>query len=433
MKKDWVYDKLIAVAREEKGSIRMGPFGSQLKKSELSDVGIKVYGQENVIYGNFSLGKRYVSKEKFDTLQAFELKADDVLVTMMGTIGHSIIFPNVVEKGIMDSHLLRIRVNKNKVVPEFLKFLFYSQYLKNQINSLSHGAIMKGLNTTIVKNLEIPVPPLPEQKAIAHILSTVQRAKEATEQVIEATKELKNSLMKHLFSYGAVSLDDAPKVKLKETEVGMVPEEWDVVRLDNVCTKIQDGSHFSPKIQYEKPGDERYLYITSKNIKEWGINLSDVSYVDSAFHQSIYHRCDPQIDDVLLIKDGVMTGIATLNTLEEEFSLLSSVVLLRANMKYLHPRYLKYFLNSRIGFNMITGEMTGSAIRRIILKKVKSALIPLPSISSQQLIAQILTSIEDKINVETTNKDNLEKLFKTLINNLMTGKIRVRSFEVPQA
>ncbi len=116
---------------------------------------------------------------------------------------------------------------------------------------------------------------------------------------------------------------------------------------------------------------------------------------------------------------------------DKEFSLLSSVVLLKPRREVLDPYYLKYFLNSSRGLRMITGEMTGSAIKRIILKKVKNAYIPLPSLPIQQKIANILSELDRKIQTEQARKKALEQLFKTLLHNLMTGKIRVNHLEVP--
>lgn len=98
----------------------------------------------------------------------------------------------------------------------------------------------------ILKEIPIPLPPLPEQRAIAYVLRTVQEAKEKTEKVIEAARELKKSLMHRLFTYGPVPFHDADKVKLKETEVGMVPEEWENKNLGEAVT-LQRGKDLPVK------------------------------------------------------------------------------------------------------------------------------------------------------------------------------------------
>jgi len=97
-----------------------------------------------------------------------------------------------------------------------------------------------------------------------------------------------------------------------------------------------------------------------------------VTYVPERVHREIYKRCNVEKGDVLYIKDGVTTGIATVNTLDEEFSLLSSVALLKPRRHILDSLFLKYYLNSPEGLRNMTGQMTGTAIKRLILQKIKS-------------------------------------------------------------
>jgi type I restriction enzyme S subunit len=170
-----------------------------------------------------------------------------------------------------------------------------------------------------------------------------------------------------------------------------VPASWSWDRAKNVCVKIQDGTHFSPKNQ--KPYG-KYKYVTAKNIRPWGMNLSDVTYLDEHDHRSIYERCDPKKGDVLLVKDGVNTGDAALNTLDEEFSLLSSVCLLRPDRRVIEGAFLRYFLQSPIGYQSLIGQMSGTAIKRIVLHRIRDLPVPIAPLPEQRrIVAEIETQL----------------------------------------
>jgi type I restriction enzyme S subunit len=166
-----------------------------------------------------------------------------------------------------------------------------------------------------------------------------------------------------------------------------LPIGWRWAKMSEVCSRVQDGTHFSPKEQ-ARTGD--FKYITAKNIKHWGLDLSDLTYVPERVHREIFKRCNVEKGDVLYIKDGVTTGIATVNTLDEEFSLLSSVALLKPRRDILAPLFLKYYLNSPEGFRNMTGQMTGTAIKRLILQKIKAADVPVAPLPEQhRIVAEI--------------------------------------------
>jgi len=141
-------------------------------------------------------------------------------------------------------------------------FLFHLlTLLKSEIEKEGTGSTFKAITKTKLMDFKIPLPPLPEQRSIASVLSTVQEAKEKTEAVITATKALKKSLMKHLFTYGPVSIEEAEQVPLKETEVGRVPEGWEVV-------KLGDNGHF------------QYGYTTSATAEDTGtrfLRITDIN------------------------------------------------------------------------------------------------------------------------------------------------------------
>src|SRR5437870_1892648 len=145
----------------------------------------------------------------------------------------------------------------------------------------------------------------------------------------------------------------------KQTPLGRLPSSWGVASLDDVAVKIQDGTHFSPKTTR---GPRRYL--TSKNIRFGFLDVIDSGWISEREHADIYRRCDVQFGDVLLTKDGANTGNAALNTLTEEFSLLSSVAMIRCRQDRLQNGVLLHYLLSDLGQKRLKDLMSGNAITR---------------------------------------------------------------------
>lgn len=155
--------------------IKIGPFGSQLKLDEMTTSGYKVYGQANVISNDFGLGTKYVDEYKFNELSACAVVPGDLLVTMMGTSGRCALVPDDAELGIMDSHLLRIRLGTDANTQFAKRLIDEAPYLKHQIVVAGKGSIMHGLNSSIVKALVLAWPPPSEQAAILQFLIHADR------------------------------------------------------------------------------------------------------------------------------------------------------------------------------------------------------------------------------------------------------------------
>lgn len=175
----------------------------------------------------------------------------------------------------------------------------------------------------------------------------------------------------------------------KQTEVGVIPEDWNLVPCSELCVKIQDGTHFSPK-----PGGADYLYITSRNIRFGFMDFSSASRIDSKQHLTIYKRCDVKKGDLLLTKDGANTGNAALNYLDEEFSLLSSVAFLRFNRRNVASYFLQQLLSTS-GQRQIQDAMAGNAITRLTLAKIRKLRFPAPPAKTEQeAIAEALSDAD---------------------------------------
>jgi type I restriction enzyme, S subunit len=208
----------------------------------------------------------------------------------------------------------------------------------------------------------------------------------------------------------------------KQTEVGVIPEEWEVINAFDACSKIQDGTHFSPRIS----GND-YFYITSKNIRFGYFDISTASRIDTAQHQVIYRRCDVKKGDLLLTKDGASTGNAALNTLDEEFSLLSSVAFLRFNQsKYCAAYFLQQILTSP-GQRQIQDAMAGNAITRLTLEKIKKLRFPVPpTLVEQEAIAEALSDAD--VLIESLDISKKRQIKQGAMQELLTGKRRLPGF-----
>lgn len=194
---------------------------------------------------------------------------------------------------------------------------------------------------------------------------------------------------------------------------------WPLVPLTDACTLITDGTHHSPR--NGSTGD--FKYVTAKNIRKWGLDLSDITYVDAATHQEIYKRCPVEKGDVLYIKDGVTTGLAAVNTLDEPFSMLSSVALLKPRRDVLAPQFLKHWLNSPETFASMTSQMTGSAIKRLILKQIRAASIPLPPLAEQKQIADKLDQLLAAVDACKARLDAIPAILKRFRQSVLAAAV----------
>ena len=195
---------------------------------------------------------------------------------------------------------------------------------------------------------------------------------------------------------------------------------WKSYSLKDVTSKIQDGTHFSPQI--EENG--KCLYVTSKNIRMGYLDLRDVSYISEEAHDNIYKRCDVLLNDILLTKDGASTGNVCINTINEPFSLLSSVAFLRVDFNKTIPTFLFQVLASDIGQREIFKSMAGQAITRITLQKLRNYKFFFPPLKEQQKIADFLGAVDEKTAQLQKKKGLLEDYKKGCMQKLFSQEIR---------
>ncbi|AHM64545.1 hypothetical protein LK13_17345 [Paenibacillus polymyxa] len=303
---------------------------------------------------------------------------------------------------------------KNTVVPKYTYYFSLSESFRQALISRSSSTTISIINKFKMGQIPFPLPPYSEQRKISKeidsLFAKIDEAKRLIDQAKESFELRRASILDKAFRgeltrewresrqcFLAQPLKD--HLSLITNAPYVLPLIWDWVYLEDVCDKITDGTHHSP----ESFPVGKYKYITAKNIKESGISLDDITYVPEEVHREIFKRCDVRYKDILYIKDGATTGVATINNLKEEFSLLSSVGVLRTKSSILNPEYLVYCLNSPNIKKMMLNLMTGSAIKRLTLTKIKKGIIPLPPIEEQNKIVDILKTLFKNEEVQANN------------------------------
>ena len=217
------------------------------------------------------------------------------------------------------------------------------------------------------------------------------------------------------------------EVKCIDEEIPFeIPKGWEWCRVTDLMTKITDGTHRSPT----NSDNGEYMYITAKNVKETGISLANVTFVSKDVHDEIYSRCNPEYGDLLYIKDGATTGIVTINTIKEPFSLLSSVALLKPASK-INTNYILYFLRTPLNVESVRSSMKGCAITRITLRQIEKWLVPVPPQGEQRRIVALIDELLpylDKYSVLQRKLDSLnlninDKLKKAILQEAIQGKL----------
>jgi len=245
--------------------------------------------------------------------------------------------------------------------------------------------------------------------------------------VIDATKALKKSMMKHLFTYGPVPPEETENVPLKETEIGKVPEEWEVVKLGE--NNLLKNTQYGLSVRGEKQG--KYPILRMNNLLNGKIVVDDLQYIE--VDERTFKKFKLKNGDILFNRTNSfeLVGKTSLFSLKDDFVFASYLIRLELNEEIISPNFFNFYFNWEVTQSRLKYLATrGVSQSNISATKLKTFSLPLPPLPVQQKIASILSAIDDKIEAEENKKKSLEELFKTLLHNLMTAKIRVNHLEI---
>jgi type I restriction enzyme S subunit len=307
---------------------------------------------------------------------------------------------------------------------DYLYYLLGSNYVLPRSQELVSGSTPSRQRTDIRSFLRIPVPlpPLPEQRRIAGALRTIQEAIAAQEDVIAAARELKRSLMERLFTYGP----GAEPALTKDTEIGEIPRHWGLTTVGKVLSEdLRNGRSARAT---ESPDGVRTLTLTAVTENEFSLENTKLTSADPTRVRDLWLKPG----DILVERANTpeYVGLAALYEGPEDFAIYPDLMIrVRVKEQSIIPRFLAEFLVTNRGRQYFRQNARGTAgsMSKISQDVVRDALVPLPPKPEQHTIASAFFTIDRKITAEEQRKAALEEVFRSALEQLMTGQIRLKA------
>lgn len=423
----WAPTRLRFLLRDGSDGLKIGPFGSQLTSEMLDESGAyKVYGQENVIANDFSKGSRYIGEEKFKDLSVYEICSEDLLITMMGTSGRCDVVPSDIAPGIMDSHLLRMRVRK-ATSPAFVRLLIdEAQYVANQVRLAGKGSIMHGLNSSIIKDLLLLIPPMAEQSRILDFLDRETAKIDALvaeqEKLIALLKEKRQAVISHAVTRGLNP--DAPMKDSGIEWLGEVPAHWDCVPMKYLVRLQSGGTPSKDRLDY---WEGSIPWASAKDMKLDVLADTEDHITDLAVAEHAASVVDP--GTVLVVVRGMILARIF------PVALTAASMAINQDLKgvvcgeHLRPEFLAWYFRGTASESLCRLDEAGHGTKALRMDAWTSLEIALPPLEEQIEIASFIVRETGRLDKLTAEANKAVTLLierrSALISAAVTGKIDV--------
>lgn len=263
-----------------------------------------------------------------------------------------------------------------------------------------NGATRQKLNKGIAEQIPIAFPSLDEQRRIAAILDKADAIRSKRQESIRLTEEFLRSTFLEMFG------DPVTNQK-----------RWESVKLEQLCSKITDGTHKTPT--YVESG---VIFISAKNIKKYRLDWNDVKYITSEEHEFLTKRCKAEFGDILLSKSGSI-GAAAKVRVNYEFSLFESLALIKYIRNKVNGDYLQHYLNSDHMKRRYVSDTKGLAIRHLHLNEIRNIDVLLPPLNLQNQFSDIINSVESTSAKQVSTNCSFNELFESLTHRAFRGEL----------
>jgi type I restriction enzyme, S subunit len=297
-----------------------------------------------------------------------------------------------------------------KIHVPFLFNLLSFKNLRKYSTKTTHPIITQ----SFLNSLLIPLPPLMEQKKIAEILSTVDKNTEEVDRSIIKTLRLKKALTQELLTKGIGHNE------FKETEIGGIPKEWGLVEIEEVTDINKELKDPRRELQ-----DRKFFYIDIDSVENETGSIKDVKEIIGRKAPSRARREVRYSDVIMSTVRPYLKAFAIIPKIYDRQICSTGFAVLRCKEKIL-PRFLLYVLFSKALVSQFNRAMVGAQYPALNTSQVKRLKIPIPTILEQKEIAEILSTVDEKIKLLKEKSNKLERVKKGLMNDLLTGRRRVK-------
>ena len=321
--------------------------------------------------------------------------------------------------------------------PKNINPYYFNQFIKhnfNRLNSATKGSAVPHTDKDLLRSLEIIDFPEVEQQKIASVLYNVDRAIEKTEEIIEQTTRVKQGVMQDLFTEGYYDHDTYEKIQIGPFEHDK-PNKWKLTTIE----RSQDGENglrrgpFGGMLKKEIFVDSGYKVYQQQNVIYDDFHYGDYYISEEKFSEM--ERFSVEAGDLLISCSGTLGKIAIVPENYEKGVINQALLKFSVDESTFSNDFVKYFLESRIGQRQLVLSSRGSALKNMApMEFVRSAKLFLPSKEEQEKIARTLASLDEKINIENSKKEQLLTLKKGLMQDLLAGNVRTTDsdIEIPQ-
>mgnify|MGYP006281366435 CR=1 FL=1 len=383
-------------------------------------------------FGKGTFQKRNSDPSKIALEELYQVKKDDLIVNITFAWEGAIAIVKPEDDGALTSHRFPTYVFNELMIKDFFKYYMIQKPFFRKLRLISSGSAGRNrvLSKTKFLELQVPQPPINEQKKIASIISKVDEQISQTESIIEKTEELKKGLMQQLFTKGIDenNIIRSEKIhKFKDSALGKIPENWDSGNLiDFSKTKgkpIQTGPFGSQLHSYDYVNHGIPL-ILIKNISDGKIVKKDIPHIAEEKAKSLKKYC-LKSGDIVFSRVGSVGRAAVIEPEQNGWLISGQLLRVRLENPQIDHFFLSYIISTRNFQKALESKTVGTTRKSINTNILSNLPLVVPPLPEQQRIASIFVSVDKNIEIEKTFREKLLQLKKGLMQDLLTGKVRV--------